>query len=668
MVQGVWYNDKRSVQKTNSNRFSSDSRFILTTPIFAPHPVLTPSSPNQPTGHQPDTSTMPAPTPTPTYASLAAAAVKSGATSALAALSSLPPPPATNPPLAHAPPGALASFIGMVQDVWDPELFVLRDACGHTALLAEDLPAGACAASGGQATQPVLGERMPVYIVAPPGVSDWAKEGLGLLEKVGGGAGAGGNKRMREGDQAEGDVEMDEVVGEMPSAPKRAAAGGGSSAAAADGGSGRNSGVRHPGMGLNTPLHGNVTTPAVVAKFYDTAAAAALKVHTLVRVTGVVCAANGAPGGENFGSTGDGDGFFADEIAARNPAGVPRLHVLKMEPLDGVGACEEVFGGAAGDVRREGREEVVRYLTAALGGDALAAEYLMMNLVSRVAQRTEAGAVTGKLSVNVVLPKGVDAGELVAALRAVLPAVAHVRVNIPTLNAVDLYPKKDYAANRLRASQLQLPAGCTLIADETGLVDGRLEERGVKNVQALTALSSRAVLPVDFQYYNAELLFDANAVFVSSGGKSIIPVDASIRVAADASGAAALPSCRAASPEALRRMRSALAARADCGEFVIAPAVATAVENTFVEARRAGAVDGADAQETLTRWLAVARAAARTFGEDALTEERWRYAVELEQRRETRNVQVKGAAPRPAATGVAAKPPRAPAPAVGSMQ
>jgi hypothetical protein len=275
----------------------------------------------------------------------------------------------------------------------------------------------------------------------------------------------------------------------------------------------------------------------------------------------------------------------------------------------------------------------------------------------------------GKLSVNVVLPKGgggaVAAEEVVAALRALLPAVAHVRVTIPVLNATDLYPKKDYEANRLRAAPLQLPAGCMLVADETGMSDGHLLERGVKNIRALTSATTKAVVPVDFQYYESELLFDANAVLVSAGAKSLVSADVIVRTLPDADTAELGGDWRSLAPDELRRLRLAVALLADEGPFVIPKDVATAVEDTFVTARRDGSLSGTDGQEVLSRWLAVARASARSHGETSLSLERWNAAVQMERARETRNAFAmsetsRGGRGAALAAGRAALPPRAP--------
>lgn len=565
---------------------------------------------------------------------LARAALSAGAASASAALAALTPPATAEPPAA-ASSGAWVEFAGMVQDVWDPELFVLRDGSGRSALLSEAVVEEPPTpdAAGEQ-----LAERLPVYLVDVPGLTTWARAQQAAAPATP--APSASSKRPREVEQAQTpDTDMDTSDGPdvdaatvatpakrpglAPAAPAAPAA--------------------PTGMGLNAPLRTALgATPAVVAKFYDVASASSLKVHSLVRVVGVLAPAPAAAAAAEASSP-----FFADEVAARNPAGVPRIHVVRVEPLAGAAQAAPLLRGLPSppraNVAAAARENLLRLLAAPLAGDKLAAEYVLMNIVSRAATRTDAGGVVGKLSVNAVLPGGAaaaaGAAALLCVLHALLPAVAHVSVTIPVLNAAELYPRKDYDANRLRAAPLQLPAGCTLVADETGMSDGALQERGVRNVRALSAAASRAMVPVDFQFYEGELLFDANVLLLSAGAKSLVPADVVVRVTPESSPSrGAVDDAASLAPAELRDLRLALALLADEGPFAMPPAVCKAVEDTFVAARQSSAVPGGDGSEVLSRWLSVARASARTHGEAELTVERWEAAVALERAREARNL------------------------------
>jgi hypothetical protein len=180
----------------------------------------------------------------------------------------------------------------------------------------------------------------------------------------------------------------------------------------------------------------------------------------------------------------------------------------------------------------------------------------------------------------------------------------------------------------------------------------------VRNVRALTSVATRSLVPVDFQYYESELLFDANALFVSKGCKSIVPCDAIIRVVpAAAESNTSLKPWSTYSDDEMQTLRLAVSLLIEHGDFSIPDASARVIEDTFVAARKDGRIAASgDGQETLARWLGVARTSARTFGEKALSAERWAYAVGLDSQRESRNrtalVAVSGAG--------APIPPRAP--------
>lgn len=556
----------------------------------------------------------------------------------------------------------------MVQDVWDPELFVLRDPSGRSALLADD----ASVATATAAPMPVreaLAERVPVYVVAVPGLTGWAG---GAFCAGGGGKSGGGAKRARD-DDADDMADVNDVVKRPASAAANSAAPVGGVGGAAVEGSGTAGLAAAVGLGLNTPLRegAGVATPAVVAKFYDVDAAARLKVHSVVRMVGVVVDA--PVGGSGGGAEDAGEAFFAEEVAAHNPVGVRRLHVVRFEVLDdkGVGLNPLLNGADLAAAKREMlgvaglREGLVKAVAGGLGGDRVAAEYVLMALLGRPVRLESNSNVMGKLSVNAILPCGGRSAGLVDVLREIAPSVAHINLSIAALNAGEMYPRKDYTANRLRSGPLQLPAGCVMVVDETGMTDGRLMERGVKNIRALTSVAAKATVPVDFQYYETEFPVDASAVFLSAGAKSLIPVDVQVRVVATEGTAAAHSwDAKTISADDMRRLRMAVSLLADDGEFSIPAEVARRVEESFVAARQSGAVPAtADGQEVLNRWLAVARASARSFGEAALTLERWDYAMGLEKVREERN-EAAGEAAKAAAKAAqgpaVARPPRAP--------
>lgn len=555
-------------------------------------------------------------------------------------------------------PGQWGRFVGMVQDVWDAELFVAASKQGDSGLLVESNPS----APMGDVQ---LSERLPVYLVSLPGATAWTRPRAPASSPTGG----LNRKRLREADPtpaftpapASSSSSRPPLFPNKPfvpaGAPPAGPAGDGVDKRQRPGPSVVTPEQPFLGLGMNLPNAGEGGS-AVLAKIYGNYAELNLKVNSLVEVFGIV-----QPPLKTAGATeGDAsahDVAFAEECAARNPQMVPRLHAVRVRVLPawevnpalapaihsrGIDSCRADLA----PVLPEMRAALVRFLAAALDGDALAAEYVLMALVSRPVLRTSAGATLGKLSLNVILPKAEESGQTGArdaakvskALKMLLPSVVGVSINIAALNARDFYPRKDYVANRLRAAPLQLPPGSCLLGDETGLCDGRLAERGVKNVRALESVASRCIVPADFQFYDADLPTENCSLFLSRGGKSIVKTDIQLRVVPREHSD--LPALEAYSPDQLGKLRLALGLLVEDGTFDISKEVSTAIEQHFVNVRRDGKAK--DGQEVLSRWLAVARAGARTFGEAKLSMQRWQYIMQLEGRREEEMAKMKSSA------------------------
>ncbi|CAN8069343.1 unnamed protein product [Agarophyton chilense] len=550
-------------------------------------------------------------------------------------LSTLIPPPLKLIPYVDDPRakvGTWVRFDALVQDIWDSELFVKSSPEGHSGLLVEN-----AAASDHPAAE--LCERLPVYLVSLPGQTRWTKPDPFLslsLPRVSNRI--GGQKRLREADEPMCDAILEESHSapstistsypEMQVNSKRPCTNGVSEVPAL------------PCIGLNLPVSNQPGAIAIVAKLYDADKARDLKINTMVQVVGVL--QNGLEFALN-GSMDQNDPLQA-EVIARNPGNVKRLHVVQwreMEPWElnpltktlgtkGIIEAKKEAKSMAGGLR----ELLVRYLSSALYNDSLAAEYLLMCLLSRPI-RTNGGNVLGKLSINLVLPNDSSlevSEELTKAIRHLCPTVVDIDVNISSLNATEVYPRKDYDMNRLKAGALQMAAGTCLIGNESKMTNGELAERGVKNIRALSSVSQRCSMPIDFMYYESEVGVDCCTVLVSKGGKSIVSADVIVRVKPNLG--LECQGFRAYSPDLIRKLRLAVALFAEDGEFDISLEATRDVEKVYVEARRRG--EAKDGQETLQKWLSVARCCARTFGENSLSIDRWRYAVNLERRREQR--------------------------------
>ncbi|XP_022205941.2 mini-chromosome maintenance complex-binding protein [Nilaparvata lugens] len=171
------------------------------------------------------------------------------------------------------------------------------------------------------------------------------------------------------------------------------------------------------------------------------------------------------------------------------------------------------------------RAELHSILSKVLLGDNLAADYLLLHLLSTVFQRKDA-LVLGKCCLNLSnLPKGSQYSKLLYNFLTNLVPTSHYEpMSLESLNSSKFVPKKNYETSRLESGILQMSKNTLLVLDETKMQAGQLNDRGVRNVQALTGLINFQKVDYDFQYYPVEFPMDIR-VLVLSEGKSMLPSD-----------------------------------------------------------------------------------------------------------------------------------------------
>jgi hypothetical protein len=382
--------------------------------------------------------------------------------------------------------------------------------------------------------------------------------------------------------------------------------------------------------------------------------------------------ANAHPPDANAGANADFE--FMDEERAHNPptSVVPRFHVLAARRASpqtfalaaeaetpGLGAHVDTASGANGGwglrpvegetaFRGPGlvpdsrlalsgvttRARLVAFLAAPLGGDALAAEYVLFSLLARVHTRSD-GMPIGKFGVTLLgAPdgpgkSGVVASALAETLAILAPATAHLPLSIASLNARAWAPRKDYATNRLIAGPLQLASGTTVVLDETALSAGVLNERGVRNVQTLADFSKTQELEMDFSYHAMRVPIDVSVVSVSASKTHGIVEGLDASVVLRMTKEPRVPEeilSEEDGKESLAEMRLFIA-RARCSSHSIDTKNGAEIERAMVAAR---ASDPSATQETFHRWLTMSRLAALARGETSLTIEHWNIARECE--------------------------------------
>ncbi|XP_065872936.1 mini-chromosome maintenance complex-binding protein isoform X2 [Euphorbia lathyris] len=321
-----------------------------------------------------------------------------------------------------------------------------------------------------------------------------------------------------------------------------------------------------------------------------------------------------------------------DELLVNLPPNkVPRLHCIVIQKL----AVHDFLHSSPivepkPHLVKEIRESLLRYLTAILGNDTAASQFMLLHLLSRVHARADNVAV-GKLSLNLMcLNKesvSVFGTQLSIAMKNLLPFTTCIPLTVEYLNRNSLAPKKDYETNRLISGALQLPEGSHMIVDETQLESGNLNSVGVENARLLKDLITFQKVEYDFTYYKMEMSADVQLLILSQGKSNIMPAD--IIMPFHPSSAS---SSEVAATESLEAWRWYLATVRSLPHSIDSE-MQKVVENDLVAARQA---DRSLGSEEFSRWLTMGRLICASFGETSLTMEHWELAKELERQRRER--------------------------------
>lgn len=173
----------------------------------------------------------------------------------------------------------------------------------------------------------------------------------------------------------------------------------------------------------------------------------------------------------------------------------------------------------------EARAEVLQKLEGVLNGDSLAAELVLLSLCSSVAIRSP--VLVGPLTINL---QGIDT-QMAATLSKVLSSIAAhtlaVDMSIDELNKARLYASHD--GEDFSAGALQLPFDSLVILNESLLAEGKLDERGVKNIQTLTHLITNQEAIFHYPFNEFKIPMDLCCLVLSSE-KSLLPSTVSVRL------------------------------------------------------------------------------------------------------------------------------------------
>ncbi|KAJ1461735.1 hypothetical protein M885DRAFT_611346 [Pelagophyceae sp. CCMP2097] len=516
-------------------------------------------------------------------------------------------------------PRTLVRFVGMVQDMANPEYYVTAatvDGAPRYGIFRDDLGAGA--ANVGPFDAAALASRSPVYCVAAPGQTAWAAKRI--AEQGATLAAAPTDDHARQPHKRAADSAADGVRG-ADGEGQGADGGAGSGDVDMDPGADLSHKAARTAAGPAAPSPSTVSPAAVaglvmecVARVYP-GTGAAPKLNDLVECVAILGGDDAATLGaerefaapaadEDAMACQDGWGLDDEDAALWDPplSQAARLHVVTMRRLPSHYPIDlEATGPLPAN---ELRSAVLARLLSAVGGDALAAEYVLLALLSRVDARVGAAGArqtVGAMSLQLVASDAAAAAQLSTSLHA---AVSDLVPRCVLLRASQLAAPKRAAAGaeRLERSTLQFSDGTVAVIH----VDGAFATPAAR--AAVQQLAGRAkALVYDFGFTHSAFEVDAPTIVVTTRDFDV-SADAKVpHRPADA------PPPPPADADALR----CYLARARIADVSIDAGAGAAIEAEFVRARAAGSF-AADAETAFHRALTRARLLAKSHAAAAL--------------------------------------------------
>merc|ERR1712137_736865 len=380
-----------------------------------------------------------------------------------------------------------------------------------------------------------------------------------------------------------------------------------------------------PGRGASTPC---------ILKLYD-AFIESLRVCDIFEAVGILCIdpepASVPACARSFGED------------ARHPstALVPRMHAIcvrhlpfyhPMLPYSSAWLTEARLAEQCQQFRENAfleatRDVAIHQLEGSVCGDRLAAEYLLMLLVSRGFRKF--GEMTlGCWSLNLAGFPGAAYDDFVALMADLKPRTVCLELSRDSLNTKRWRPNKDFDANRLVASQLQLAPGTLLVLDETKMDMGGLSAEGTKALASLEELVCHQKLSCDFMSYDVPIPLEVSTVLLSSRKSLVSSLLVPVNVIQTS-----LPS--RPSQEALDAVRLLIEIIArNKNDLRMSESVTRQVSDDFVTAREKYNVK----QELCHTWMNLARAFCFSHGECEVSPERWHTVFQMENERLRRSV------------------------------
>ncbi|KIK40911.1 hypothetical protein CY34DRAFT_806704 [Suillus luteus UH-Slu-Lm8-n1] len=233
----------------------------------------------------------------------------------------------------------------------------------------------------------------------------------------------------------------------------------------------------------------------VQVKIYDNEAAQSLKATDVVTFIGILTS----------------ESLDSEDVSS--PV-VPSLHVL----------CHKVQSTGDASPREElatVRDNLIKWIAdEALGGDEVAAQWLVLELSAKVYTRT-----TPLLPPSLTLsrfPSPTASSPALPTLHHVLSDLLPQYLTVPL--SLDLLNKENFSPESkdedLHSGYLQVPRGTTLLLTENGVQEGKLVEKGIMNIRAVQEVMDAQTLEYSFPFSKFSFPTDIVTIVLCDGRKS----------------------------------------------------------------------------------------------------------------------------------------------------
>nr|XP_031861640.1 uncharacterized protein CI109_002870 [Kwoniella shandongensis]KAA5528712.1 hypothetical protein CI109_002870 [Kwoniella shandongensis] len=282
---------------------------------------------------------------------------------------------------------------------------------------------------------------------------------------------------------------------------------------------------------------------------------------------------------------------------------VPTIHVLSKTDIPLPAESETDDGDT--------RAKLIDYLATAFEPlDRIAAEYLLLSLLSSPTSRPVALPPLGTLAINFKRESNTATSALHSVVASVTPRVVPLALTLPLLHGQRFSPASADSSS-LDAGLLQLGEGTVLIVDEDGMGSGgQLNEKALGNLKVLSDCVNEQRIKYDYPYMDGLKMDCAVRVIVLSQGKTLLPVDVHLPIRENGT--------KQATPSSLSPFRvylARLSSSAHAARLVIPEEIGQLIQDDFVQRRKDGA---SDPEETLKRRMKIARLLALRSGKEPL--------------------------------------------------